>query len=139
MHSCVCSSCFTRNILPLLNNWTSSVPPISPLEEGGRASREGASLCRGIWTGGGRACLLAMRVSRSVRLRVCEAVIRFQDFPSVTGLLTKPYTPLREENHQPPPDAPPRPLASSPLPPGLLHLSRQKPQSPATTPQTEKS
>lgn len=54
VHSCVCSSCFTRNILPLLNNWTSSVPPISPLEEGGRASREGASLCRGIWTGGGK-------------------------------------------------------------------------------------
>lgn len=57
VHSCVCSSCFTRNILPLLNNWTSSVPPISPLEEGGRASREGASLCRGIWTGGeGHVC-----------------------------------------------------------------------------------
>lgn len=42
---------------------------------------------------GGRACLLATRVSRSVRLSVCEAVIRFQDFPNVTGLLTS-RTPL---------------------------------------------
>lgn len=48
---------------------------------------------------GGRACLLATRVSRSVRLSVCEAVIRFQDFPSVTGLLTKPNTPLHGDNH----------------------------------------
>lgn len=87
----------------LLNNWTASVPAIFPIQRRWRASREGASLCRGIWMGG-RACLLAMRVSRSVRLRVCEAVIRFQDFPSVTGLLTKPYTPLHEE--PPPPDTP---------------------------------
>lgn len=48
---------------------------------------------------GGRACLLATRVSRSVQLSVCEAVIRFQDFPSVTGLLTKLNTPLHEDNH----------------------------------------
>lgn len=48
---------------------------------------------------GGRACLLATRVSRSVWLSVCEAVIRFQDFPSVTGLLTKLNTPLHGDNH----------------------------------------
>lgn len=49
---------------------------------------------------GGRACLLAMRVSRSVLLSVCEVVIRFQDFPSVTGLLTKTYTPLHEDYYK---------------------------------------
>lgn len=76
---------------------------------------------------GGRERLLATRVSRSVRLSVCEAVIRFQDFPSVTGLLTKPYTPLHVRNqlcH----------LNLSTL--GLLHLSGQEPQPPATTPKT---
>lgn len=47
---------------------------------------------------GGRACPLATRVSRSVLLSVCEAVIRFQDFPSVTGLLTRLNSPLHQVN-----------------------------------------
>lgn len=63
--------------------------------------------------GGGRACLLATRVSRSVRLSVCEAVIRFQDFPSVTVLLTKPCAPLHTEA-----------TAKPPSPPDLLHSQR---------------
>ncbi len=83
---------------------------------------------------GGRACLLAMRVSRSVLLSVCEAVIRFQDFPSVTGLLTKPYTPLHEDNRHNVTPLPPPPHTQPT--PGLLHLSRQEPQSPAATPET---
>lgn len=68
---------------------------------------------------GGRACLLAMRVSRSVLLSVCEAVIRFQDFPSVTGLLTKPYTLLHEDNRHnvtPPPLPTPHHHHHQPLP-----------------------
>lgn len=75
---------------------------------------------------GGRACLLATRVSRSVRLSVCEAVIRFQDFPSVTGLLTNPCTPLHGDNSHH--------LNLSTL--GLIHLSGQEPPTPATTPRS---
>lgn len=47
---------------------------------------------RGHWDGG-RACLLAMRVSRSVLLSVCEAVIRFQDFSQCDRPATRLCTP----------------------------------------------
>ncbi|CAB1441112.1 unnamed protein product [Pleuronectes platessa] len=73
---------------------------------------------------GGRACLLATRVSRSVRLSVCEAVIRFQDFPSVTGLLTKPCTPLHGDSPPPPPPPPDPPPPSPPPPSSTPLLSR---------------
>lgn len=50
---------------------------------------------------GGRACLLAMRVSRSVLLSVCEAVIRFQDFSQCDRPATRLCTP-----HPTPPRTP---------------------------------
>lgn len=91
---------------------TSSIPPSSRRISSCHlpASRKVASelrrgqSCRGIWKWEGREerggpCLLAMRASRSVLLSVCEAAIRFQDFPSVTGLLTKPCTPPREDSN----------------------------------------
>lgn len=92
------------------------------------ASEPRGPACAGHWEEGGGACLLAMRVSRSVRLRVCEAVIRFQDFPSVTGLLTKPYTPLHEETppHLNPPSPKPSGCYTSAAPVTCSHTPNTK-------------
>lgn len=105
------------------DNWTASSRAISPPVEGGELRRGQPVLGHLV---GGRACLLAMRVSRSVLLSVCEAVIRFQDFPSVTGRLAKLHAPPHEGNHR----------DVTPSSPGPLHLSRQGPQPPAATPGT---
>lgn len=86
-----------HSLLP--NNWPASVAAICT---GGRswARWAGASLAR--WhsdVGEGHVCWQP-GVSRSVRLSVCEALIRFQDFPSVTGLLTKPCTTTHGETRR---------------------------------------
>lgn len=89
--------------------------------KGGVGATMGASLSKGAFGWGrvcvcGGACLLATRVSRSVRLSVCEAAIRFQDFPSVTGLLGNRAHRSALETTEPPHPHHPRP-PPTPLPP----------------------
>lgn len=114
----------------LLNNWTASLPAISPLRRRWRAKPRGGQPVQG-HLDGGRACLLAMRVSRSVLLSVCEAVIRFQDFPSVTGLLTKPYTPQKTTTA-----TWPSPLPPPPEPLSCYTSAGRSDQSPAAAPES---
>lgn len=92
--------------------------PLSPRSGKVASDLRRGQPARGHWDGG-RACLLAMRVSRSVLLSVCEAVIRFQDFSQcdrpATRLCTHPHPnpPLhtRRSNVTPPPAAPASPPA----------------------------
>lgn len=107
-HSGPCTHLQSLCFSSCYSHFTSNIPPsstiglhqflLSPRSKKVASELRGGQPVQG-HLDGGRACLLAMRVSRSVLLSVCEAVIRFQDFPSVTGLLTKPCTPLHEDNH----------------------------------------